>query len=46
MGFYYIPTTVKQPKKSELKSAMVRVVEGSMTVAQVESELARLVSAK
>jgi hypothetical protein len=46
LGFYYIPTSVAVRPKTAAKMAMVRVVEGEMTAAQVKVELERLIPAK
>jgi hypothetical protein len=46
LGFYYIPNSVVVRPKSAAKLAMVRVVEGEMTAAQVKAEMEWLVPAK
>ncbi|CAN6175788.1 unnamed protein product [Urochloa humidicola] len=42
LDFYYIPYAGKQKTQSESKAAVVKVLEGSMTVANVAVELERL----
>lgn len=46
LGFYYIPHTVTQKQKNESRTALVRVMEGTLTVDQMIAELTRLVSSK
>jgi hypothetical protein len=43
LGFYYIPHVGVQKAKSESKGALVRVLEGSITAAQLAVELERLI---
>ena len=42
LGFYYINTLVQSKNKSENKSAVIRVTGGSLTSANVTSEIERL----
>ncbi|WVZ93689.1 hypothetical protein U9M48_039650 [Paspalum notatum var. saurae] len=42
LGFYYIPFTGKQTETLDSKAALVKVSEGSLTVAQATVELERL----
>jgi len=43
LGFYYIPHTGAHKARSESKGALVRVLEGSITAAQLAVELERLI---
>ncbi|KAJ1273979.1 hypothetical protein BS78_05G028000 [Paspalum vaginatum] len=42
LGFYFIPHTEKHVPKSDSRSALVKVIEGSLTAAQVTVELERI----
>jgi hypothetical protein len=44
--FYYIPHSAAIRPRAEAKMAIVRVVEGEMTIMQVKSEMERLVPAR
>ncbi|KAJ1282618.1 hypothetical protein BS78_03G065900 [Paspalum vaginatum] len=42
LGFYFIPHTEKHVPRSDSRSALVKVIEGSLTAAQVTVELERI----
>jgi hypothetical protein len=46
LGFYYIPHSAAPRTKDLSKTAIIKVIEGTLSVAQVTAEMERLVPGK
>jgi hypothetical protein len=46
LGFYYIPHSVVPRNKEASKTVVIKVIQGNLTVAQVQAEMERLVPGK